>query len=144
MRVLQDVSAFILSFPRRRESSSDAASAADVDRALELFDALRASEEAGHAPAGDVVLGCLPVVPVAFGPEGPTGTLETTVSDYAQVLDDLERRGVISKQAARGSSIVLGFLQGKKSDDEMTVSLRFHEGQVFWGPFVLAEIPPLE
>lgn len=81
---------------------------------------------------------------VALGPEGPTGTLETTVSDYAQVLDDLERRGVISKQAARGSSMVLGFLQGKTSDDEMTVSLRFHEGQVFWGPFVVAEIPPLE
>ena len=81
---------------------------------------------------------------VAFGPEGPTGTLETTVSNYAQVLADLERRGVISRQAARGSSMVLGFLQGKKSDDEMTVSLRFHEGQVFWGPFVVAEIPPLE
>lgn len=81
---------------------------------------------------------------VVLGPEGPTGTLETTVSNYAQVLDDLERRGVISKQAARGSSMVLGFLQGKKSDGEMTVSLRFHEGQVFWGPFVVAEIPPLE
>lgn len=81
---------------------------------------------------------------VELGPEGPTGTLETTVSDYAQVLDDLERRGLISKQAARGSSIVLGFLQGKNSDGEMTVSLRFHEGQVFWGPFVVAEIPPLE
>jgi hypothetical protein len=81
---------------------------------------------------------------VAFGPEGPTGTLETTVSNYAQVLADLERRGVISRQAARGSTMVLGFLQGKKSDDEMTVSLRFHEGQVFWGPFVVAEIPPLE
>jgi hypothetical protein len=81
---------------------------------------------------------------VAFGPEGPTGTLETTVSNYAQVLDDLERRGVISRQAARGSTMVLGFLQGKKSDDEMTVSLRFHEGQVFWGPFVVAEIPPLD
>lgn len=80
---------------------------------------------------------------VAFGPEGPTGTLETTVSDYGRVLDDLERRGLISKQAARGSTMVLGFLQGKKSDGEMTVSLRFHEGQVFWGPFVVAEIPPL-
>jgi hypothetical protein len=81
---------------------------------------------------------------VAFGPEGPTGTLATTVSNYAQVLADLERRGVISRQAARGSSMVLGFLQGKKSDGEMTVSLRFHEGQVFWGPFVVAEIPPLD
>ena len=81
---------------------------------------------------------------VELGPEGPTGTLETTVSDYAQVLHDLERRSVISKQAARGSSMVLGFLQGKKTDGEMTVSLRFHEGQVFWGPFVVAEIPPLE
>ena len=81
---------------------------------------------------------------VEFGPEGPTGKLETTVSNYAQVLADLERRGVISRQAARGSSMVLGFLQGKKSDDEMTVSLRFHEGQVFWGPFVVAEIPPLD
>jgi hypothetical protein len=79
-----------------------------------------------------------------LGPEGPTGTLETTVSDYAQVLDDLERRGLISRQAARGSSMVLGFLQGKKSDGEMTVSLRFHEDQVFWGPFVVADIPPLE
>jgi hypothetical protein len=81
---------------------------------------------------------------VAFGPEGPTGKLETTVSNYAQVLDDLERRGVISRQAARGSTMVLGFLQGKTSDGEMTVSLRFHEGQVFWGPFVVAEIPPLD
>jgi hypothetical protein len=81
---------------------------------------------------------------VAFGPQGPTGTLETTVSNYAQVLDDLERRGLISQQAARGSTMVLGFLQGKTSDGEMTVSLRFHEGQVFWGPFVVAEIPPLE
>ena len=81
---------------------------------------------------------------VELGPEGPTGTLETTVSDYAQVLDDLERRGLISRQAARGSTMVLGFLQGKKTDGEMTVSLRFHEGQVFWGPFVVAEIPPLE
>jgi hypothetical protein len=81
---------------------------------------------------------------VAFGPQGPTGTLETTVSNYAQVLADLERRGVITKQAARGSTMVLGFLQGKKSDGEMTVSLRFHEGQVFWGPFVVAEIPPLD
>jgi hypothetical protein len=81
---------------------------------------------------------------VAFGPEGPTGTLETTVSDYGRVLDDLERRGLISKQAARGSTMVLGFLQGKTSDGEMTVSLRFHDNQVFWGPFVVAEIPPLE
>lgn len=81
---------------------------------------------------------------VAFGPKGPTGTLETTVSNYGQVLEDLERRGVISKQAARGSTMVLGFLQGKTSDGQMTVSLRFHEGQVFWGPFVVAEIPPLD
>jgi hypothetical protein len=81
---------------------------------------------------------------VAFGPEGPTGTLSTTVSNYAQVLAELERRGIISKQAARGSSMVIGFLQGKTSEGEVTVALRFHEGQVFWGPFAVAEIPPLE
>jgi hypothetical protein len=83
---------------------------------------------------------------VELTPEGPTGTLSTTVSNYKAFLADLERRGVIGKKAVRASAMVIGLLHGgrKKEDGEVTVDLRFHEGQVFWGPFAVAEIPPLE
>lgn len=83
---------------------------------------------------------------VELTPEGPTGSLSTTVSNYKAFLADLERRGVISKKAGRASAMVIGLLQGgrKDEDGEVTVDLRFHEGQVFWGPFAVAEIPPLQ
>lgn len=83
---------------------------------------------------------------VELGPEGPTGTLVTTVSNYREFLADLEGRGVVSRRAVRASSVVIGLLQGggRRADGEVEVALRFHEGQVFWGPFVVAEIPPLQ
>jgi hypothetical protein len=83
---------------------------------------------------------------VELGPEGPTGTLTTTVSDYKEFLADLERRGAISRKAVRASAMMIGLLQrGRKTaDGEATLALRFHEGQVFWGPFAVAEIPPLQ
>jgi len=83
---------------------------------------------------------------VELGPEGPTGTLSTTVTNYKSFLADLERRGAVSKKAVRASSLMIGLLQGSgsKADGEVTVALRFHEGQVFWGPFAVAEIPPLQ
>ena len=81
---------------------------------------------------------------VELTPEGPTGTLSTTVTNYNEFLADLERRGAISKQAVRASSMLIGLLQGgKKTDGDVTVALRFHQGQVFWGPFAVADIPPL-
>ncbi|MFW6076864.1 MAG: DUF2125 domain-containing protein, partial [Hyphomicrobiales bacterium] len=81
---------------------------------------------------------------VELGPEGPTGSLSTTVSDYKAFLADLERRGVVSRKVVGASAMMIGLLQGKKTDGEMTLALRFHEGKVFWGPFAVAEIPPLE
>lgn len=83
---------------------------------------------------------------VGLGPEGPTGTLATTVSNYREFLADLEGRGVVSKRAVRASSMVIGLLQGggRGADGEVKIALRFHEGQVFWGPFAVAEIPPLQ
>ena len=83
---------------------------------------------------------------VELGPEGPTGTLFTTVSDYKGFLDDLERRGAISSKAVRAGSVVIGLLQSgrQQADGEATLALRFHAGQVFWGPFAVAEIPPLQ
>ena len=82
---------------------------------------------------------------VALGPEGPTGTLSTRVTNYDALLAELERRGVVSKQAIRASSLLIGLLQGdRKAEGEVTVALRFHEGKVYWGPFAVAEIPPLQ
>lgn len=83
---------------------------------------------------------------VELGPEGPTGTLSTTVTNYDGFLAELERHGAISKKAVRASTMVIGLLQGsgKKTAGEVTVALRFHEGKVFWGPFAVAEIPPLQ
>lgn len=81
---------------------------------------------------------------VAFGPDGPTGTLSTKVTNYDALLAELERRGVVSRQAIRASSLLIGLLQGeKKTEGEVTVALRFHENKVYWGPFAVAEIPPL-
>jgi hypothetical protein len=82
---------------------------------------------------------------VALGPEGPTGTLSTKVTNYDALLAELERRGVVSKKAIRASSLLIGLLQGdRKAEGEVTVALRFHEGKVYWGPFAVAEIPPLQ
>ena len=82
---------------------------------------------------------------VAFGPEGPTGTLSTKVTNYDSLLAELERRGVVSKKAIRASSLLIGLLQGdRKAEGEVTVALRFHEGKVYWGPFAVAKIPPLQ
>lgn len=82
---------------------------------------------------------------IELGPEGPTGTLSTTVANYDDFLADLERRGAISKKAVRASAMLIGLLQGgTKADGDVTVALRFHQGQVFWGPFAIAEIPRLE
>lgn len=82
---------------------------------------------------------------LALGPGGPTGTISTTVSDYEALLADLERRGAISSKAVRASSMMIDLLQGgKKTAGEATIALRFHEGQVFWGPFAIARLPPLE
>ena len=61
---------------------------------------------------------------VELGPEGPTGTLSTTVTNYDDFMADLERRGVISKQAVRASSMLIGVLQGrKKAAGDVTVAL---------------------
>lgn len=82
---------------------------------------------------------------VELGPEGPTGTLSTKVTNYDALLAELERRGIVSKQAIRASSLLIGLLQGDgKAQGEVTVALRFHEGKVYWGPFAVAEIPPLQ
>lgn len=82
---------------------------------------------------------------VELGPEGPTGSLSTTVTKYKDFLADLERRGVVSKKVVGASSMMIGLLQGgTQKDGEVTLALRFHEGKVFWGPFAVAEIPPLE
>jgi hypothetical protein len=81
---------------------------------------------------------------VELGPEGPTGSLSTTVSDYKAFLADLERRGVVSRKVVGASSMMISLLQGRKTGGEVTLALRFHEGQVFWGPFAVAEIPPLQ
>jgi hypothetical protein len=81
---------------------------------------------------------------IELGPDGPTGTLSTTVSNYRELLADLEQRGVVSKRAVRASRMVAGLLGGRRqADDTVTLALRFHEGQVFWGPFAVAEIPPI-
>ena len=94
------------------------------------------------AQMGDIALTASGTV--ALTPEGPTGTLSTKVTNYDALLAELERRGVVGKQAIRASSLLIGLLQGdKKSEGEVTVALRFHEGKVYWGPFAVAEIPPL-
>jgi hypothetical protein len=81
---------------------------------------------------------------IELSPDGPTGTLSTTVSNYGELLADLEQRGVVSKRAVRASRMVAGLLGGRRqADDTVTLALRFHEGQVFWGPFAVAEIPPI-
>jgi hypothetical protein len=81
---------------------------------------------------------------IELSPDGPTGTLSTTVSNYRELLADLEQRGVVSKRAVRASRMVVGLLGGRRqADDTVTLALRFHEGQVFWGPFAVAEIPPI-
>lgn len=81
---------------------------------------------------------------VALTPDGPEGTLSTTVTNYDDFLAELERRGAISGNAVQASSMVIGFLQGgRKKSGEVTVALRFNQGKVFWGPFAVAEIPPL-
>jgi hypothetical protein len=81
---------------------------------------------------------------VELSPEGPQGTLSTTVTNYEGFLAELKRRGAISGNAVQASSMVIGFLQGgRKKSGEVTVALRFNQGKVFWGPFAVAEIPPL-
>lgn len=82
---------------------------------------------------------------VELTPDGPEGTLSTTVTNYDAFLAELERRGAVSTNAVQASSMVLGFLQGgRKKSGEATVALRFRQGKVFWGPFALAEIPPFD
>jgi hypothetical protein len=82
---------------------------------------------------------------VELTPEGPEGTLSTTVTNYEDFLAELERRGAVSRNAVQASSMVIGFLQGgRKKSGEATVALRFRQGKVFWGPFAVAEIPPLD
>lgn len=82
---------------------------------------------------------------VELTPGGPEGTLSTTVTNYDAFLAELERRGAVSSNAVQASSMVIGFLQGgRKTSGEVTVALRFHRGKVFWGPFAVAEIPPLD
>ena len=82
---------------------------------------------------------------VELTPDGPAGTLSTTVTNYEAFLAELERRGAVSRNAVQASSMVIGFLQGaRKKSGEVTVALRFHQGKVFWGPFAVAEIPPLD
>lgn len=99
--------------------------------------------ESFAARMGDIALTASGTV--AFGPEGPTGTLSTKVTNYDALLAELERRGVVSKQAIRASSLLIGLLQGdRKAEGEVTVALRFHENKVYWGPFAVAEIPPLQ
>lgn len=94
------------------------------------------------AQMGDIALTASGTVELS--PEGPTGTLSTKVTNYDAFLAELERRGAISKQAIRASSLLIGLLQGdRKAEGEVTVALRFHEGKVYWGPFAVADIPPL-
>lgn len=83
---------------------------------------------------------------VELSPDGhPTGTLATTVSNLKGFLGRLEQRGLISRKAARASLMMIGLLQGgaKGPEGEARVNLRFHNGRVLWGPFILAEHPPL-
>lgn len=81
---------------------------------------------------------------VRLAASGPTGTVTTTVSNLDAFLRDLEQRGLISRQAAQAAALVIGLLQRNRDDGAVTVDLRLHEGRVFWGPFAIAEIPPLQ
>lgn len=105
---------------------------------------LRITVDRLSARIADIRLGASGTVELS--PDGhPNGTLATTVSNLKGFLDGLEQRGLISRKAARASLMMIGLLQGgaKRPEGEARVNLRFHNGRVLWGPFVLAELPPL-
>lgn len=74
-----------------------------------------------------------------------TGDLSAEVVNFEGFLDRLRRAGRIGRLEAELATGLLSFLEGATSGDRgaLSVDVQVKEGEVYFGPFQIAQIPPL-